>query len=147
MMNAKDMAYKIRANLAALRRNREDELKKIALDLTALIKIRIQGSGQNYLNTRFSPYTKDYAKQRAAKGAQTSYVDFTVSGRLFASVYPEVDTASGIVTVEITAHGQDNIDKIRGAVKKRGNILRPAADELQLAEQANNERVRKYLEL
>jgi predicted lipoprotein len=146
-MNAKDVAYKIRANLAELRRNREQEVKTIASDLVALIKIRIQGSGQNYLNTRFSPYTKDYAKQRAAKGAQISYVDFTRSGRLFASVYPETDNSAGVVTVEITAHGQDNIDKVRGAVKKRGNILRPSKEELQLAEQANQERVKKYLQI
>jgi hypothetical protein len=122
-------------------------VKKIAFDLTALIKLRIQGSGENYLNQRFSPYTPDYAKQRQKAGAQTNYVDFTRTGRLWTSVYPDTDENSAVVTVIISAHGQDNVNKVKGAEKKRGNILRPSGEELKLAQEANAERVRKYLQI
>jgi hypothetical protein len=146
-MKASDFVSKVRENLALLRQNREAEVKRIAFDLTARIKSRIQGSGKNYLNQQFSPYTPAYAKQRQKAGAQTNYVDFTRTGRLFASVYPDTDENSAVVTVVISAHGQDNIDKVRGAERKRGNILRPSQDELDLAEQANNARVQKYLQI
>lgn len=146
-MTAAQTAAKIRQNLADLRANRERELQIIGADLSTLIKLRIQGSGENYLNTKFSPYTPGYAKQRAKKGFQTSYVDFTRTGRLFASVYPDLKGNGSIVEVVISAHGQDNIDKVEGALKKRGNILRPSQEELDLAEQANNARVAKYLQI
>lgn len=146
-MTAAQTAAKIRQNLADLRANRERELQIIGADLSTQIKLRIQGSGENYLNTKFSPYTTGYAKQRQKKGFQTSYVDFTRTGRLWASVYPDVDGNTAIATVVITAHGQDNIDKVEGAVKKRGNILRPSQEELDLAEQANAARVQKYLQI
>ena len=146
-MTPAQTAAKIRQNLADLRANRERELQIIGADLSTLIKLRIQGSGENYLNTKFSPYTPGYAKQRTKKGFQTSYVDFTRTGRLWASVYPDTDENATGVTIVITAHGQDNIDKVKGAEKKRGNILRPSREELDLAEQANNARVRKYLQI
>ena len=146
-MTAADTAKTIRANLALLRANREDEVKRIAQDLTTLIKLRIQGSGENYLNSKFSPYTKGYVVQRRKAGAQTQYVDFTRTGRMFASVYPDTDKNPSGVVIVITAHGRDNIDKVEGAQKKRGNILRPSQEEINLAEQANNERVLKYLQI
>ena len=146
-MTAAQTAAKIRQNLADLRANRERELQIIGADLSTLIKLRIQGSGENYLNAKFSPYTAGYAKQRTKKGFQTSYVDFTRSGRMWASVYPDVQGNSAVMTVVISAHGQDNIDKVEGAVKKRGNILRPSQEELDLAEEANNLRVQKYLQI
>jgi hypothetical protein len=146
-MTAAQTAAKIRQNLADLRANRERELLIIGNDLSALIKIRVQGSGENYLNTKFSPYTPGYEKQRRKAGAQTQYVDFTRTGRLWASVYPDVEGNSAVMTVVISAHGQDNINKVEGAVKKRGNILRPSQEELDLAEEANNQRVLKYLQI
>ena len=146
-MTAAQTAAKIRQNLADLRANRERELQIIGADLSTLIKLRIQGSGENYLNTKFSPYAPGYAKQRQKKGFQTSHVDFTRTGRLWTSVYPDVQGNSAVMTVVISAHGQDNIDKVEGAVKKRGNILRPSQEELDLAEQANNARVQKYLQI
>jgi len=146
-MTAAQTAAKIRQNLADLRANRERELLMLANDTVVQIKYRIQGSGENYLNTKFSPYTPGYAKQRAKKGFPTDKVDFTRSGRLWTSVYPDVEGNSAVMTVVISAHGQDNIDKVEGAVKKRGNILRPSQEELDLAEQANNARVLKYLQI
>jgi len=146
-MNARDFAAKLRQNAQDLRNNREQEVRTIAADLVALIKLRIQQGGENYLNTSFSPYTPGYAQQRQKKGFQIGHVDFTRSGRMFASVYPDTDENGTGVTVVITAHGQDNIDKVKGAEKKRGNILRPSAEELDLAEQANAARVRKYLQI
>ena len=146
-MTAAQTAAKIRQNLADLRANRERELQIIGADLSTMIKLRIQGSGENYLNTRFSPYTPGYAKQRAKKGFPTDKVDFTRTGRLWSSVYPDVQGNSAVMTVVISAHGQDNKDKVEGAVKKRGNILRPSQEELDLAEEANNLRVQKYLQI
>lgn len=146
-MTAAQTAAKIRQNLADLRANRERELQVIGADLTVQVKLRVQGSGENYLNTKFSPYTPGYAVQRQKKGFQSSYVDFTRTGRLWASVYPDVQGNSAVMTVVISAHGQDNIDKVEGAVKKRGNILRPSQEEFDLAEQANNARVQKYLQI
>jgi hypothetical protein len=146
-MTAAQTAAKIRQNLADLRANRERELQIIGADLSTLIKLRIQGSGENYLNTKFSPYTPGYARQRAKKGFPTDKVDFTRTGRMFASVYPDTDKNPSGVVVVITAHGRDNLDKVEGAQKKRGNILRPSQEELDLAEQANNERVLKYIQI
>jgi hypothetical protein len=147
-MTAAQTAAKIRQNLADLRANRERELLIIGNDISALIKIRIQGSGENYLNTKFSPYSPSYAPQRAKAGFQISYKDFTRTGRFFASVYAEVDKdGNTIFTIIITPHGQDNINKALGAQKKDGNILRPSQEELNLAEEANNLRVQKYLQI
>ena len=147
-MTPAQTAAKIRQNLADMRANRERELLIIGNDLSALIKIRVQGSGENYLNTKFSPYSPSYAPQRAKAGFQISYKDFTRTGRFFASVYAEIDKDGNTTyTIIITPHGQDNIDKAIGAQKKDGNILRPSQEELDLAEQANNARVAKYLQI
>ena len=105
-MTAAQTAAKIRQNLADLRANRERELQIIGADLSTLIKLRIQGSGENYLNTKFSPYTAGYAKQRTKKGFQTSYVDFTRSGRMWASVYPDVQGNSAVMTVVFPRMGK-----------------------------------------
>ena len=145
-MTARDFADQIRRNVEALRNNREAELKIIGLDLVAVLKDRIQRSGENYQGAKFTPYTPGYATQRQKKGFQIGYVDFTRSGRLWASVYPDVDGNGAKFTVVISAHGADNIKKVTKAEKKRGNILRPSQDELNLAEQANAARVRKYLQ-
>lgn len=145
-MNARDLANQIRRNVEALRNNREQELKIIGSDLAALIKLRIQGSGKNYLNQPFSPYTSGYAAQRQKRGRQIGYVDYTDTGRMWASVYPDVDGNGAKATVVISAHGVDNIRKVQNAETKRGDlILRPSQDELDLAAKANEARVRKYL--
>lgn len=145
-MNARDLANQIRRNVEALRNNREQELKIIGSDLAALIKLRIQGSGRNYLNQPFSPYSPGYSAQRQKKGRQIGYVDYTDTGRMWASVYPDVDGNGAKYTVVISAHGVDNIRKVQNAETKRGDlILRPSKDELDLAAKANEARVRKYL--
>lgn len=146
-MTALELAATIRRNLQALRDNRERELQIIGSDISALIKLRIQGSGENFQGSKFTPYTPGYATQRQKKGFQIGYVDFTRTGRLWASVYPDVDGSGAKYTIVISAHGVDNIRKVEGSEKKRGNILRPSQDELNLASQANEARVRKYLQI
>ena len=146
-MTANDFSNQIRRNVQALRDNRERELEIIGADLSALIKLRIQGSGENYQGAKFSPYSPGYAAQRTKAGFQIGHVDFTRSGRLWASVYPDVDGNGAKYTIVISAHGVDNIEKVTKAEKKRGNILRLSADELNLAAQANEARVRKYLQI
>ena len=145
-MTARDLANQIRRNVEALRNNREQELKIIGSDLAALIKLRIQGSGRNYLNQLFSPYSQRRKDERQKKGRQIGYVDYTDTGRLWASVYPDVDGNGAKATVVISAHGADNVRKVQNAETKRGDlILRPSQDELDLAAKANEARIRKYL--
>lgn len=145
MMNAKDFAARLRANIQALRDNQQAETLRITLDLIALIRLRVQTEGLDYQESEFAPYTPGYARQRAKAGYQTEYVDFTRTGRLWASVQPEVSAQSGdVIEVNVGPRGQDNIDKARGARRKRGNITLPSESELAIARAGNEERIRKY---
>ena len=147
-MDAKDYIAKLKANLQALEEQRQTEVLRIALDATALLKLRIQTIGQNAEGQSFAPYSPGYAKQRQKKGAQTGYFDFTVTGRAMANIQPRVEAnETGKTVVVIGARDQENIDKIRGQYKKRGNILRLSQNEIQLVSDANQERVSKLFEI
>jgi len=128
-----------------LRENRPAETLRIAFDLNAAVQLRIQTRGQNFQERSFPPYTPGYAKRRAKAGFQVGYVDFTRTGRLWASVQPQLvqDTAEKTVVVT-TARTPRDQDKLRGARRKRGNILQPSQKELDLANAANEERLLKY---
>lgn len=144
-MKARDFSRKIRANLAAMRANRPAETLRVTLDLIALVRLRVQSEGKDYREQDFEPYTPGYARQRAKAGYQVGYVDFTRTGRLWASVQPEVTAQSGdVLQIRVAPQGQDNVDKARGARRKRGNILLPSDSEVAIARAANQERVRKY---
>lgn len=147
-MDAKDYIAKLRANLQALEEQRQTEVLRIALDATALLKLRIQTTGKNAEGQSFAPYTPGYTKQRQKKGAQTGYFDFTVTGRAMANIQPRVEAnETGKTVVVIGARDQDNIDKIRGQFKKRGNILRLSQNEIQMVSDANRERLQKTFEI
>lgn len=124
--------------------NREAEVLRIALDQLALTKLRIQTKGQNFNEQPFAPYTPEYKKNRQAAGYQVGYVDFTRTGRLWANVQPRI-VASNIfsATVQIEGQEQRSKDIIRGAERKRGNILQPSKAEIELTRQANRRRVLK----
>lgn len=145
-MKAKQIAEKIRANIAALRANQAQETLRVTLDLIALVRLRVQTEGKDYQEQDFDPYTPGYARRRAKAGYQVGYVDFTRTGRLWASVQPEVQAQGGdVVSIQVAPRGQDNVDKARGARAKRGNILLPSESEVDIARQSNRERIRKYL--
>lgn len=126
--------------------NREADATRIALDQIALTKLRIQTKGQNSENQPFSPYVPTYAKQRQKAGYQVGYVDFTRTGRMWAAVRPFVVKSSVFsATIEIRGADQRAQDIIAGARPKRGNILQPSREEIELSREANRQRVLKYL--
>ena len=145
-MNARDFIRNLRARLEALEANRPAETLRITLDLVALVKLRVQTRGQSAAGPLFAPYTPGYARQRAKAGYQVGYVDFTRTGRLWASVRPElVRSEMGRTLIEVTARTSEDRDKLRGARRKRGNILLPNEKEIAIAARGNRERIRKYL--
>ena len=147
-MNVKQVIARLRANLQTLEEQRQSEALRIALDATALLKLRIQTRGENADGAQFAPYTPSYARVRRDRGAQTGYVDFTVTGRLMANIQPRVETnQAGRTVVVIAARDSGNNDKLRGAVKKRGNILRLSQDEIDLVRDANRERLAKVFDI
>lgn len=128
--------------------DRENEALRIAFDQLALTKLRIQTKGQNFENQPFAPYVPDYAKERQAAGYQVGYVDFTRTGQMFAAVRPRIESSSVFsATVVIEGSDQRSRDIIAGARKKRGNILQPSRDEIELTRQANIQRVLKAFQV
>lgn len=147
-MDVKLVIAKLRQNIQELEQLRSTEALRIALDATALLKLRIQTSGQNADGNAFPPYIPSYARYRQRKGAQTGYVDFTVTGRLMANIQPRVvQDDENKTVVEIAARDSENNAKLLGAVNKRGNILRLAPDEIRLIADANRERLRKVFDI
>ena len=135
----------IKHDLAA---NREADATLIALDQIALTKLRIQTRGESPEGTPFLPYVPPYAKERKSKGYQVGYVDFTRTGRMWAAVRPFVVSSNVFsATIEIKGADQRARDIIAGAAKKRGNILKPSKQEIDLVRRANRERVLKYFRL
>ena len=135
----------IKADLIA---NREADVLRIALDQLALTKLRIQTRGQAYTGAPFPPYVPAYARERKKAGYQIGYVDFTRTGRLWAGIVPVI-VASNVfsATVEVRPSDKRGEDILKGAEKKRGNIVRPSAAEIELTRKANRERIKKYLKL
>jgi hypothetical protein len=140
-----DLIQKLRDAKAQLIQNREADALRISLDLTALVKLRIQTEGKNADNATFEPYTPGYKKERAKAGYQVELVDFTRTGRMFAAVRPVIKSSS-IFKATVAIEGTDERSKtiLAGAVRKRGNILTPSQDEIDLARNANRERITRY---
>lgn len=147
-MNVKEYIRRLKENLQELEDNRQTEALRIALDATALLKLRIQTTGTNADGQAFAPYVPAYARTRRNKGLQTGYVDFTDRGRLMANIQPRAElNEEGRTVVVVGARDSENIDKLRGAFKKRGNILRLSQNEIQLIADANRERLQKIFEI
>jgi hypothetical protein len=143
----RDLLEKIADAKRQLIANREADALRIALDQTALIKLRIQATGEQADGTAFEPYTPGYKKQRQGAGFQIAFVDFTRTGQLFASIRPVV-VASNIfsATVEIGPQDANEAGKLAGLQKKRPGILEPSPDELKAVRAANRARILKYLQ-
>jgi len=145
-MNPRQFIREYQARVDALNANRAAEVGRVTFDLLAQVRLRVQSQGQNFRGQPFAPYTRDYAHRRAKAGYQVGYVDFTRTGRLWASVRPTVvDETRTAVTVQVAASTATDRDKLRGAVRKRGNILTPSKDEIAIAAESNRRRILKYL--
>lgn len=135
---------RIRQIKANLINNREAEALRMGFDQLALLKLRIQTKGQNSEEQAFAPYVPAYARERRAAGYQVGIVDFTRTGRLWANVTPRVESATDTsVTVVIEGGEKRSKDIMKGAKRKRGNILQPTRKEIELIRAANRERVLK----
>lgn len=141
-----DIITRIRNVRQEIINSRETEVLKISNDLLALIKLRIQTSGKDYTGAQFAPYVPGYAKERKSKGYQINIVDFTRTGRFWNNVQP-VLTASSVTSATVRLEGSEQRSKdiVKGAEKKRGNILQPSKQEVELARKANQSRIERYL--
>lgn len=152
-MDSREFIRTLKERLAALNQNRAKDALRIANDLNALVRLRINTRGQDFNNRPFTPYTPGYKKVRQKAGRQTRIVDFNFTGRLQAATQSFITEETGTkVVVTTTARGSDNQMKLRGAATRpkarpRGNILRPSTQEIQSAEQANQQRILRYLQL
>lgn len=146
MPTLSEILTRLRKARAELIQNREADALRIAFDHLALLKLRIQRSGNNADGRPFAPYTEQYAKERKGAGYQVDFVDFTRTGRMWAAVQPRV-TQSSVFTATVLIEGQDDRSQtiIAGQVKKRGNILRFSKEEEKLVRDANTTRIRKYV--
>jgi hypothetical protein len=139
---------RLKAIKADLINNREADLLRIAFDLSGLLKLRIQTTGQNSNNQPFAPYTPFSRRDRTKKGYQVGFVDFTRTGQLWASVGPRsLGGTNEQATVVIESRTQRGQTIIAGAERKRGNILLLSAEEIQFAQAANKARVLQRLKL
>lgn len=115
-----------------------DDALLSSLDLSALLKLRL-ARGENADGGRFTDYSDLYAKERQSKGLQTGRKDFNVTGQLYASIQPEVASSTfGNVQVNITAKGEDNQLKVRGARHYKGDEV------LEVSESEINEVARLH---
>jgi len=136
----------IRKAKADIIANRETDALRIGFDLLALVKLRIQTSGENSQNQKFAPYTPFTKRDRASKGYQIGFVDYTQTGRFWANIRPRIESSSIVEAVVIIgptdAYGRE---VLTSAEPKRGNLLLASNDEIELVKQVNIERVKKYL--
>lgn len=112
-----------------------------AFDLSALIKLRIQTTGQNYQGGQLPYYTPFTVKDRKRKGYQVGYVDYTQTGQLMASIGPRpISAENGIGKVVIESRNERGKGILESAVPKRGNLLQASADELKTVEEMYSQR-------
>ena len=134
---------KARADIIA---NRETDALRIAFDLLSLIKLRIQTSGENAQNQKFAPYTPFTKRDRAKKGYQIGFVDYTQTGVFWAGIRPRIESATIVKAVVIIgptdAYGSE---VLVSAQTKRGNLLLASKEEIKVIEAVNLERVKNYL--
>jgi hypothetical protein len=140
-----NLIEKVRDAKRQLIANREADVLRISLDQIALVKLRIQTTGEDSTGGKFEPYTPIYAAKRKEKGLQVGFVDFTDRGRLWASIQPRI-VASNVfsASVEIGPQNEGDAAKLRGLQGKRPNILQPSDQEIRLIKEQNRNRIQKY---
>jgi len=103
---------------------------QVSLDLAALVKLRIQESGQDASGVPFATYTTPYEKVRSNRGRQIEHFDFLFTGEAWRSFTPQVTAQSlGVVEMEVAFRGK-NRAKAEGQYKKRGNFVTPTDEEI-----------------
>lgn len=150
-MNLHEWGELMRKRVQRMNDNRNKDALVISLDLKALVQLRIQSTGKAYTGSVFSPYSEGYKKVRQKAGAQISKRTFTLKGEMWRNIRPEVIGGGATsVVVEIVARDTLNRKKLSAALVQpksnpAGNILRPNERELQIVQEANKDRVLKYL--
>ena len=140
-MSIDEHMAKLRAGLADLARTQVQDALLTTQDMIGFVKLRLAEGGGNARGSQFTDYSPIYSKKRAEKGLQTGFKDFNVTGRLYASILPEVKaTQLGEVHVDIVPRGADNQAKVAGQLKHDGNILEPSQTEINDATQAHQSR-------
>ena len=120
-----------------LLRTQSQRLLAIAFDVSALIKLRIQTTGENSQNQKLPYYTPFTVKSRKAKGYQVGYVDYTQTGQLWASVGPRlISEGGGLCKVVIESRNQRGKDILTKAESKWGNLLLASDEELKIAQES-----------
>jgi len=152
-MNLREWAATKRANLQLMADNRQRDGLTLALDLLGLIQLRIQTQGRNSAGAAFVPYSPAYAAKRKSRGRQTSIVDFTDTGAMWRNTTGRV-IDHGLLSTTIEIGAQDSLSREKLAApltvpkgRPRGFLLRPSADEVQIVQDANLQRVIKYITL
>lgn len=141
MASLDDHINKIKSATSELERTQVDDAILTTLDLIALVKLRLAEEGKRADGSSFSDYNPIYAGRREDKGLQVDRKDFNFTGRLYASIQPEVGVnAAGTVEVFIAPKGKDNEAKVAGQIKRDGNILQPSETEIREATAAHSQR-------
>lgn len=129
-----------------LLRTQAQRLLVVAFDVSALIKLRIQTTGENSQNQPLPYYTPFTVRTRKAKGYQVGFVDYTQTGQLWASVGPRlVSDGGGLCKVVIESRNQRGKDILTKAEPKRGNLLLASDEELKIAQEAYTRSIEKVL--
>lgn len=141
-MTLDEHAAQLQNAIAELAKTQVEDCTLTTLDIIAGVKLRLAENGGNSEGAQFTDYSPIYGKQRAKRGLQQNFKDFNFSGRLYASIQPEVKGVSfGVVEVDIVPRGQDNEAKVAGQMRREnGNILTPNAQEIQDATDAHTRR-------
>lgn len=139
----------VRLSIAA---NRKEAVTKLVADMATLLKRRIQTKGADFEGNQYPAYSTPYAKlrnkstSRGGLGVQSNFVDFTVTGRMMASIQPQVTESDDRATTVVLKPGDaENQTKLNGQFRKRGNILTPSQSEIDLLNRLNQERITKEL--
>jgi hypothetical protein len=133
MQTFEQYTERLKRAIAIIRNDRPRLALAASFDFNATIQLRINETGNNSDNVPFSAYTIPYAKNRNAAGFQVAHVDFTRTGRMFANTLPRVVSSDVDKTlIRIAPSQQSEINKMRGQLRKRGNIMKPSKQEIQI---------------
>lgn len=116
----------------------------LGTDAIALVSRRVQGKGTKSTGEQFKvPYSKQYEKYRKAKGLPINKRNLTDTGRMFASIKPEVtsnDTNVTEVTIKSSKEQQEKVEA--NSKRERINILELSKKEREFI----NGRTSKWIE-
>jgi len=131
---------------ALLQANRRKECEKMILDAKALVQLRIQTAGEDANGNQFDDYNPIYGRRKRIDFPKNKFFDFTRTGEAWRSMIPiTVEETATTIQIDLLPRDQKNRDKLNGQFKKRGNILLLSAEEIRILQEANLERILKYM--